>query len=133
MVLALDMLWLLVMLSLRKVGMISYRKKVTLLKEKLGYFPNGIDIYFDNVEGEMLEAAIVNMNAFDFLAQTSGYLRSGKLEEIEDISLGVESIPSAFVRIFKGDNIGKKIGIYIRLNNVIDFIFIFMSAYIGRV
>ena len=32
------------------------------------YFPEGIDIYFDNVGGEMLEAAVVNMNAFGRVA-----------------------------------------------------------------
>ncbi|XP_057426665.1 2-alkenal reductase (NADP(+)-dependent)-like [Lotus japonicus] len=156
------------------VGCAGSQKKVSLLKEKLGfdeafnykeetdlnstlkrYFPDGIDIYFDNVGGEMLEAAIGNMKAFGrvsvcgviaqytdvekraspnmldivykritikgflandfmndfakFLAKTSDYLRSGKLQVIEDISTGVESVPSAFIGLFKGDNVGKKI------------------------
>ncbi|PWA60835.1 alcohol dehydrogenase superfamily, zinc-type [Artemisia annua] len=63
------------------VGCDGSPKKVKLLKEKLGfdeafnykeesdlnstlqkYFPDGIDIYFDNVGGEMLVAAVPNMN-----------------------------------------------------------------------
>ncbi|KAF8400653.1 hypothetical protein HHK36_013952 [Tetracentron sinense] len=34
----------------------------------LRYFPEGIDIYFDNVGGEMLEAAVANMNVFGRVA-----------------------------------------------------------------
>ncbi|XP_028770619.1 2-alkenal reductase (NADP(+)-dependent) isoform X2 [Neltuma alba] len=62
------------------VGSAGSNQKVDLLKNKLGfdeafnykeeqdlnaslkrYFPQGIDIYFDNVGGEMLDAALVNM------------------------------------------------------------------------
>ncbi|MED6143075.1 hypothetical protein PIB30_003353 [Stylosanthes scabra] len=62
------------------VGSAGSKEKVDLLKNKLGfneafnykeesdlnaalqrYFPEGIDIYFDNVGGEMLDAALVNM------------------------------------------------------------------------
>lgn len=32
------------------------------------YFPDGIDIYFDNVGAEMLEAAVANMNTFGRVA-----------------------------------------------------------------
>ncbi|KAK9149658.1 hypothetical protein Scep_008415 [Stephania cephalantha] len=155
------------------IGCAGTKQKVELLKNKLGfddafnykeesdlkstlkrYFPDGIDIYFDNVGGEMLEAAVSNMNLFgriavcgviseyadakvraspnmldvvykritiqgflagdfisqyaDFFALTVGYLRSRKLHALEDISIGIESIPSAFAGLFHGDNIGKK-------------------------
>ncbi|MQL36449.1 NADP-dependent oxidoreductase, partial [Escherichia coli] len=69
------------------VGCAGSQEKVALLKDKLGfndafnykeetdlnatlkrYFPDGIDRYFDNVGGEMLEAAIANMNAFGRVA-----------------------------------------------------------------
>ncbi|KAF7806382.1 2-alkenal reductase (NADP(+)-dependent)-like [Senna tora] len=156
------------------VGSAGTQQKVDLLKEKLGfddafnykeqtdlnsalkrYFPEGIDIYFDNVGGEMLEAAVSNMNAFgrvcvcgviseythsgkraspdmlsvvynrinirgflaadflnifpDFVSHTCDQLRSGKLHVLEDISSGVETIPSAFIGLFNGHNVGKKI------------------------
>ncbi|KAA8528025.1 hypothetical protein F0562_035106 [Nyssa sinensis] len=156
------------------VGCAGSQKKVELLKEKLGfddafnykeetdlkstlkrYFPEGIDIYFDNVGAEMLEAAVANMNTYgrvavcgviseytdtkkraapdmidvvykrikihgflagdlmnlyaDFLSTTIDYLRTGKIQAIEDISHGLENVPSAFIGLFCGDNVGKKI------------------------
>ncbi|EAZ37566.1 hypothetical protein OsJ_21896 [Oryza sativa Japonica Group] len=155
------------------VGCAGTNAKVDLLKNKLGfddafnykdepdmksalkrYFPDGIDIYFDNVGGETLEAALANMNtygrvalcgviseytdaghravpdlleviykritirgffAWDFLTRfaeftgvISDWIRQGKVQVIEDISDGLESVPSAFAALFSGDNIGKK-------------------------
>ncbi|KAJ0977780.1 hypothetical protein J5N97_013254 [Dioscorea zingiberensis] len=155
------------------VGCAGNKNKVDLLKEKLGfddafnykeeadlksalqrYFPDGIDIYFDNVGGEMLEAAVANMKAFgrvalcgviseytgtgrraapdmldvvykritirgflaydhlqiydEYISTTSDHLRHGRLQVIEDISQGIENVPSAFAALFRGDNVGKK-------------------------
>lgn len=119
------------------------------------YFPEGIDIYFDNVGAAMLEAAVANMNPFgrvavcgaiseytnagkraapdlmdviykritlrgflsvdylhlheQFLADTSDHLRSGRMISLEDVSVGIESVPTAFVGLFRGDNVGKKL------------------------
>ncbi|KAH7546400.1 hypothetical protein FEM48_Zijuj01G0196700 [Ziziphus jujuba var. spinosa] len=152
----------------------SNEKVVAFLKEKLGfddafnykevtdlkatlkrYFPDGIDIYFDNVGAEMLEAAVANMNKFgrvaacgviaeytdagkraapnmldvvyksikiqgfllgdyfhifqDFITTTSDHLRAGNMQAIECISTGLQSIPQAFIGLFRGDNIGKTI------------------------
>lgn len=132
-------------------------KKINVAKCR--YFPEGIDIYFDNVGGEMQEAAIANMNSFgrvivcgviseycdparrmiasnminiiykriiiqgflaidyrsdekfyaDFLSTTSTYISTGQLQVLEDISKGLENIPSAFISLFNGRNIGKTI------------------------
>ncbi|KAJ0031924.1 hypothetical protein Pint_13024 [Pistacia integerrima] len=155
------------------VGSAGSKEKVAVLKEKLGfdnafnykeetdlkatlkrYFPDGIDIYFDNVGAEMQEAAVANMNVFgrvavcgiiseyinggrraapemldivykrikmqgflaadhfdvhgDFVSTTCDHLRTGKIHPLDDISTGVESIPSAFIGLFRGHNIGKK-------------------------
>ncbi|KAJ4837657.1 hypothetical protein Tsubulata_913868 [Turnera subulata] len=156
------------------VGSAGSNDKVALLKEKLGfddafnykeetdyksalkrYFPDGIDIYFDNVGAEMLEAAVANMNHFgriaacgiiseytadgsraapsmldviykrikiqgflgtdyldlhsEFCSTTCDYLHRDKIRVLEDISDGLDSIPSAFVGMFRGDNVGKKV------------------------
>ncbi|CAD6336381.1 unnamed protein product [Miscanthus lutarioriparius] len=69
------------------VGCAGTQAKVDLLKNKLGfddafnykeepdlksalkrYFPDGIDVYFENVGGEMLEAALANMNTYGRVA-----------------------------------------------------------------
>ncbi|XP_023745179.1 2-alkenal reductase (NADP(+)-dependent) [Lactuca sativa] len=156
------------------VGCAGSPEKVELLKEKLGfdeafnykeetdlnlalqrYFPNGIDIYFDNVGAEMLEAAISNMNLYgrvavcgaiseytdskkhvkldmlsiiyrritiqgfitpdymnlfpEFVSKTVDYIRAGKIHVLEDVLIGIESVPSAFVGVFHGNNVGKRI------------------------
>lgn len=45
----------------------------------------------------------------DFFSTTSDHLRTGKMHALCDISHGLESVPSAFVGLFRGDNVGKKI------------------------
>ncbi|XLT08841.1 hypothetical protein HN51_054634 [Arachis hypogaea] len=134
----------------------NYKEETDQSSTLRRYFPEGIDIYFDNVGGKMLEAVIDNMNTFgrvavcgatseyidirkrasldlvnviykriiiqgfltpdlmihhfqNFMIKTSNYLRTGELQVTEDISLGIESVPSAFVGLFNGNNIGKKI------------------------
>eukprot|EP01018_Ginkgo_biloba_P011400 Gb_28522 [translate_table: standard] len=41
---------------------------VSLVFQGSGYFPKGIDIYFENVGGEMLEAVLENMNVHGRIA-----------------------------------------------------------------
>lgn len=48
------------------------------------------------------------MNLFsEFVSKTIDYILTGKIHVLEDVSVGLESIPSAFVGLFRGDNVGK--------------------------
>ncbi|EES01886.2 hypothetical protein SORBI_3003G384300 [Sorghum bicolor] len=156
------------------VGSAGTNQKVELLKEKFGfdaafnykeepdltaalkrYFPEGIDIYFENVGGPMLDAVLLNMrvhgriavcgmvsqhgvtapagihNLFSFISkriEMKGFIQSdyvhlfpqfvdditkhyrdGKIVYVEDVSIGLESGPAAFVGLFSGKNVGKQV------------------------
>lgn len=118
-------------------------------------FPHGISLYFDNVGGSQLEAALHQMKAFgriiacgaisqynatelppgprgfegivvkrrlkvqgfliidhfshyeDYLTKAIGWLREGRLQSLETIERGFESLPHAFLSLFAGENVGK--------------------------
>ncbi|KDP42333.1 hypothetical protein JCGZ_02806 [Jatropha curcas] len=157
------------------VGSAGSKEKVDLLKNKFGfdeafnyneekdleaafkrYFPEGIDIYFDNVAGKMLDAVLLNMrhegrvvmcgatshytsdkihcgifNTNQVILKSihmKGYivsdyyhllpkylemvipkLKQGKIVYAEDIAVGLESAPAAFVGLFRGHNVGKQV------------------------
>jgi len=118
--------------------------------------PDGIDVYFDNVGGEALEAALSTLrvhgriiacggisgyneekprpgpsNLFnittkrltmrgmivsdsldrrgEFEKEVGGYLQSGKLKNRETVVDGLDQAESAFIGLFKGQNIGKMV------------------------
>ena len=118
--------------------------------------PDGINVYFDNVGGSTLEAAIDHMalhgriplcgmisgynaeqsppgprNLFLLIAkrirmegflipdyfdrfevgrrELSEWLAGGQLKALEDVQEGFENIPSTFLRLFQGANLGKQV------------------------
>ncbi|KAF3955819.1 hypothetical protein CMV_019000 [Castanea mollissima] len=131
------------------VGSAGSKEKVDLLKRKFGfddafnykeendldaalkrYFPEGIDIYFENVGGKMLDAVLLNMkdhgrisNSHErislslitmniypkFLDVMLPYIREGKIMYVEDIAEGLESGPAALVGLYSGRNVGKQV------------------------
>ncbi|GMP78879.1 hypothetical protein CsSME_00034650 [Camellia sinensis var. sinensis] len=85
------------------VGSAGTKEKVDLLKNKFGfdeafnykeekdleaalkrYFPNGIDIYFENVGGKMLDAVLVNMRLHSRIA-VCGMISQYNLERPEGV------------------------------------------------
>ncbi|PHT85386.1 hypothetical protein T459_07492 [Capsicum annuum] len=78
-------------------------------QEKHTSWPDVKDIVYKRIRIQGFLAADFMPVYADFLSKTVEYLQDGKLKTIEDISQGVESIPSAFIGLFNGDNIGKKI------------------------
>jgi len=116
--------------------------------------PKGIDVYFENVGGEHLEAAIeaarpfarfalcgmisqynetgepkgpsniiqavgkslklegfIVSNHYDmlpaFLKDMSEWIGSGKLQWKDTVDVGIDNAPEAFIKLFKGENMGK--------------------------
>ena len=117
--------------------------------------PDGIDVYFDNVGGEILDACLAQLAmrarvplcgaisqynssegmqgprnymsllvnrasmtgflVFDYAdryaeaaREMAGWMREGRLKSFEDVAPGgVEAFPETFLRLFRGENLGK--------------------------
>jgi len=133
---------------------IDYKSEPDLTAALLRAAPDGIDVYFDNVGGAHLEAALMaarpfgrfalcgmisQYNATDlgqgvrglimavgkqlrlegfivsshadmqaaFVEDMSGWIASGKVKWRETVEEGIENAPTAFLKLFKGENLGK--------------------------
>ncbi|HKW93070.1 MAG TPA: NADP-dependent oxidoreductase [Methylomirabilota bacterium] len=128
-------------------------KKGDLLAALKDACPKGIDVYFENVGGDVLRAvmALLNQNARiplcgliseynatestpgpnlrpllfnralikgfivsdhlarmgDFLRDCGGWIREGRLKYREDVVVGLEKAPEAFIGLLQGKNFGK--------------------------
>lgn len=134
---------------------INYKKTDDMKKAIKEACPDGVDVYFDNVGGELFDAVFENINkkarmvicgqiaeynksdppigprpqhslikksarmegfvVFDFKdefeaakKQLAEWYNSGKLKYRENLVEGFENIPSAFIGLFSGENIGKQ-------------------------
>ena len=133
---------------------IDYKATNNLTESLLRAAPNGIDVYFDNVGGEHLEAALAAANSFarfalcgmisqynaaalppgprnimfavgksirlegfnvsphldlmhEFRKRMSAWIHEGKVTWKETVEQGIENAPLAFIKLFKGENLGK--------------------------
>ncbi len=157
----------------RVVGIVGSDEKAAYIREELGFdvainyrttknltqalaeaCPQGIDVYFENVGGEILDAVLRNLRVrariavcgmiseynleqpaagprpgrmllvsrarmqgflvFDYrdrypeaLEALAGWIRAGKLKYREDIVVGLDKAPEAFLGLMQGKNFGK--------------------------
>lgn len=134
---------------------INYKKTVNMESAIKEACPDGVDVFFDNVGGDLFDAVFANSNCksrmvicgqiaeyndddqpegprpqhllikksakiegfvvFDFedefdeaKKQLADWYNSGKLKYKENLVEGFENIPSAFIGLFSGENIGKQ-------------------------
>jgi|AntDeeMinimDraft_5_1070356.scaffolds.fasta_scaffold00255_1 hypothetical protein len=134
---------------------INYKETDDMQKAIKDACPDGVDVFFDNVGGDLFDAVFANINkkarmticgqiaeynsdeppkgprpqhrlikksariegfvVFDFKdefdtakKQLGDWLNNGQLKYKENLVEGFENIPSAFIGLFKGENIGKQ-------------------------
>jgi NADPH-dependent curcumin reductase CurA len=142
---------------LKEIGVdqvIDYKAESDLTAALMKAAPGGIDVYFDNVGGAHLEAALMaakpfgrfalcgmisQYNATDmgpgirglimcvgkqlrlegfivsshadltpaFIADMTKWIGEGKMKWQETVEDGIENAPTAFLKLFKGENLGK--------------------------
>jgi NADPH-dependent curcumin reductase CurA len=133
---------------------IDYKAEPSLVGALMREAPAGIDVYFENVGGEHMEAALMCARPFArfalcgmisqynntdmgagtrglimavgkqiklegfivsshgdmapaFLKDMSGWIADGKVKWRETVEEGIENAPTAFLKLFKGENLGK--------------------------
>ena len=144
---------------LKSIGVdhaIDYKAVPNLTDAVLAAAPDGIDVYFENVGGAHLEAALtaarpfarfalcgmisqynatdggagtrgliqavgkslrlegfIVSNHFDlmpaFVKDLAGWVAAGKITWQETVEHGIENAPTAFLKLFKGENLGKRL------------------------
>lgn len=142
---------------LKEIGVdhvIDYKATKDLTAALMEAAPKGIDVYFENVGGEHLEAAINAARPFarfalcgmisqynetgepkgpsniiqavgkslrlegfivsnhydmlpDFMRDMAGWIGSGQMKWKDTIDEGIAAAPDAFIKLFKGENLGK--------------------------
>ena len=115
---------------------INYKTTTDISKAIAGACPDGVDVYFDNVGGEISDAVIKNINMGprlqpmlltrsvlmqgfivsnfqpDFpegIKKLGQWVKEGKLKFTETIEDGFENLPTALLGLFKGENTGKMV------------------------
>ena len=134
---------------------IDYKATPNLTEALMAAAPKGIDVYFENVGGAHLEAALMAANPFarfalcgmisqyndadpaagatrglivavgkslrlegfivsnhadmmpEFIKEFAGWAAAGQIKWEETIEVGIENAPAAFLKLFKGENLGK--------------------------
>jgi NADPH-dependent curcumin reductase CurA len=142
---------------LKEIGVdhaIDYKAEKDLTAALMRAAPDGIDVYFDNVGGAHLEAALVAARPFArfalcgmisqyndtdmgpgvhglivavgkqlrlegfivsshndmapaFIGELAGWVAEGKIKWRETVEEGIDRAPDAFLKLFKGENLGK--------------------------
>ena len=142
---------------LREIGVdevIDYKAESDLTAALARAAPKGIDVYFENVGGEHLVAALNAARPFarfamcgsisgynnekpepgpsnlmlvvgkrlrlqgfivsdffgeqaEFVREMTGWIRDGKVRWQETVDEGIDAAPDAFMKLFKGENLGK--------------------------
>lgn len=133
----------------------NYKSVDSYAKAIHQHCPDGIDIYFENVGGAMLDAVLTALNQRarialcglisqynltkpegihniasllinkvklqgfiisdhydvypEFVQEVGGWLKSGKMNYRIDVAEGIDSAPSAFIGMLKGENFGKQV------------------------
>jgi hypothetical protein len=118
---------------LKEIGVdhaIDYKAEPDLTAALLRAAPDGFDVYFENVGGAHMEAALMAAKPFgrfalcgmtlrgfivsnhgdmqaDFVKDLSGWVAAGKFKSRETVKEGIANAPAAFLGLFKGENLGK--------------------------
>ena len=142
---------------LKEIGVdhvIDYKAEKDLTAALSKVAPKGVDVYFENVGGEHLDAALAVANPFarfalcgmisqynateapkgpsniilavgkslrlegfivsnhfdlapQYLQELSGWIKSGQFKWKETVEEGIENAPTAFLKLFSGENMGK--------------------------